>query len=818
MGVPFAPLEQFVVKVHSRCDLACDHCYVYESIDQSFHGRPKVISDAVVSMAAQRIAEYASKYNLECVQVVLHGGEPLLIGPDRLRRIITEFNATLRGICRLDLRVHTNGVRLTEEFCELFAEYGVAVGVSIDGDRAANDRHRRYRNGRSSYDQVIRAITLLRTDRYRDLYAGLLCTIDIANDPIAVYDALLELQPPRIDFLLPHATWDTPPARDQASEAQYADWLMAIFDRWQATGYPVRIRTFDSIVSTLYGGASLTEALGTDPTSLVVIETDGTYEQADSLKVAFDGAPRTGLNVVNHSLDRLGQHAGIVARQRGLDGLCQECRECPVVNSCGGGLYAHRYRSGSGFQNPSVYCPDLLKLITHISSRVSPVAGARNAVAGHVLSDTEFTQLAAGRGGTDAITQLAGAQRSLSRALVAAVFESGRSAPDVGVAARERLDAAWKVLTSIDRRQPEVASTVLGHPYLRSWAVQCLKRLAQRTPELDNHLDYLSAVAASAAIRGGADAVLTVPVLAGAVHLPGLGRLIIAAESSHRAEWAALVVNDRAVSIEVGEARWTLDRAVLLEVDDCHFEAQGPADLLDAAHDSSAEWQRVRILEAPGVRVALEDTDPYRDCHHWRAAPRLSDSEFKIWQAHFTLAWHEIQTSHSRYAPAIAAGLQMLTPVSPGTRSPAADATSRRAFGAIGTSIQDDPVILAMKIIREFQRETLDAILDLYDLREPTGSRLPQTTPQEDSGSLDTRLQDAYAHLAVTEFWRVRATGTVPVGDGAGTGDILAVVAGQRFAQWQARTRDEIETLAHSGSLTPLGMSFVDEMRHAMRH
>jgi uncharacterized protein len=37
---------------------------------------------------------------------------------------------------------------------------------------------------------------------------------------------------------------------------------------------------------------------------------------------------------------------------------------------CGGGLYPHRYRQGTGFRNPSVYCEDLLHLITHVSDRV----------------------------------------------------------------------------------------------------------------------------------------------------------------------------------------------------------------------------------------------------------------------------------------------------------------------------------------------------------------------------------------------------------------------------------------------------------------
>ncbi len=90
----------------------------------------------------------------------------------------------------------------------MFAEQQVKVGISIDGDRAANDRHRRYADGRSSYDQVIQAVGRLRDGQYQALYSGLLCTIDVLNDPAAVHDALVALEPPLIDFLLPHATWD----------------------------------------------------------------------------------------------------------------------------------------------------------------------------------------------------------------------------------------------------------------------------------------------------------------------------------------------------------------------------------------------------------------------------------------------------------------------------------------------------------------------------------------------------------------------------------------------------------------------------------
>lgn len=71
---------------------------------------------------------------------------------------------------------------LDESLCALFADYGVEVGVSLDGDRTANDRHRRFANGQSSYSYVRQALSLLRKPEYRHLYAGILCTIDVWND------------------------------------------------------------------------------------------------------------------------------------------------------------------------------------------------------------------------------------------------------------------------------------------------------------------------------------------------------------------------------------------------------------------------------------------------------------------------------------------------------------------------------------------------------------------------------------------------------------------------------------------------------------
>ena len=811
------PLSQIILKVHSRCDLACDHCYVYESADQSWRGRPMVISDEVISSASRRIADHVSSHALPALQVVLHGGEPLLAGPARLRRIVTGLREALGGLCDLDLRIHTNGVLLSEQYCELFAEQDVKVGISIDGDRAANDRHRRYADGRSSYDQVIRAIALLRTGPYRHLYAGLLCTIDTANDPLVVYESLMGLRPPQIDFLLPHATWDHPPRRQPARDSDYADWLIAIFDRWLGEGCPARIRTFDSILSTLRGGGSYTEALGLDPVSLLVIETDGRYEQVDSLKAAFDGAPETGSDVFTDPIDLVAAHPGILARQQGVAGLCQTCQECPVVTSCGGGLYTHRYRAGTGFNNPSVYCPDLLKLISHIGSRLPGKPGEGRSAQVHALSGSHFRALAAGFGDAAALMQLAEAERGVSRALLGVVYQAAMSSPHVPAAAKATLQGAWCLLTTLDHEQPAALGTVLGHPYLRVWAMRCLQQLrsADAWPDEENQvcdsrklaadLDHLGAVAAAAAARARVGAAVTVPVINSAVHLPTFGRLVLGdGEAETPAggdlETATVSVIGNAITIQVGDSSWTLELGPLLDGEPCGVRNPGNA--------RSGEWQPVRVLNMGGLRVALEDTDPFRDFHQWQAAARLSDTEFGQWQSTFRAAWQEIQRQHRAYAPALAAGLTTLTPLAAAQDGRDLGAASRQAFGAVAAALPADAVTLAGLLIHEFQQVKLGAVLDLCDLYDPADDSLFPAPWGEEKLQVGGLLQGAYAHLAVTDVWRARQR--VAAGP-------AAQEAARRFVQWDAHTREAIDALLSSDSLTPLGTSFVQEMRRSVR-
>lgn len=367
------PFGQFILKIHSRCNLACDYCYVYEMADQSWRDQPKTMSDQVFSDSCRIIREHAARFSLPLVNLVFHGGEPLLIGHAAFERFARQAREILEPVAQVQLGVQTNGVLIDEEFLRVCDRWAVQVGVSIDGDERGHDRHRKYRRGAGSFKDVAAGLRLLTQGAHRHLYSGLLCTVDIENDPIDTYEALVGFEPPALDLLLPHGNWSSPPPSRTADPAAtpYADWLIAIFDRWyDAPEVETRIRLFDEVIELLLGGAGASESVGLAPIRLAVIETDGTLEQVDALKSAFAGAAKIRAGADGNPLDQALWEPAVVARQIGVEALGDTCRSCPIHNVCGAGHYAHRYREGSGFRNPSVYCSDLEKLIRHIESRI----------------------------------------------------------------------------------------------------------------------------------------------------------------------------------------------------------------------------------------------------------------------------------------------------------------------------------------------------------------------------------------------------------------------------------------------------------------
>lgn len=142
----------FEIFLTNRCNLACAYCSSRhlraekETKSLSF-GQLKSFVDLV--SRDRRIRRHFTG----TTKVLFSGGEPLLeFG------LIKKTVDYIRGN-RLDfkLAVMTNGTLLTRDRLDYFLRNGVYVGISLDGDRERNDRHRKFAGGGGSvFDRVMR--------------------------------------------------------------------------------------------------------------------------------------------------------------------------------------------------------------------------------------------------------------------------------------------------------------------------------------------------------------------------------------------------------------------------------------------------------------------------------------------------------------------------------------------------------------------------------------------------------------------------------------------------------------------------------------
>ncbi|WP_269859395.1 FxsB family cyclophane-forming radical SAM/SPASM peptide maturase [Streptomyces sp. RPT161] len=362
-----APFQTFILKVANRCNIDCDYCYVFNSTDQAWRHLPARMSLDVARAAGRRIGEHVAAHGLRTVHIVLHGGEPLLAGPRHMADLLSALRTGVPADTAVRFELQTNGTLLTTAWLNLFEQYEVAVGVSLDGPPAANDRHRLTHASRSSAASAVRGIELLRSRPH--LFAGLLAVVDLANDPVEVHDYLATFDPPVIDFNLPHATHDQPPHRNDPTVPEYGLWMSRVYDAWLARpDHRHSVRMLEDIVALTSGVHGSVETLGLAPPTSVVIESDGTIEGVDTLRSVEEGASQLGLNIANHNFDQALRHPKLQHRQYGITALAEKCQNCALVDVCGGGYLPHRFSATDGYRNPSVYCTDLEHLIRHVQN------------------------------------------------------------------------------------------------------------------------------------------------------------------------------------------------------------------------------------------------------------------------------------------------------------------------------------------------------------------------------------------------------------------------------------------------------------------
>lgn len=367
-------INSLLIKVASKCNLNCKYCYMYNLKDNSYTNQPRLMSYETAHNVIRKVYKHCVENNISEFLFVFHGGEPLLQPKEFFIDFVSFAGRVFGTETKLYFAIQSNGSLLSNEIAELFDKLKIQIGISLDGDKSTNDVNRLYKNGRSSYNDVIIGLNNSLKFDYHKRSLGILTVINLDVDPKDTYDFFKGINVPRMDFLFPYYTWDSYPLIHRIKDNKftpYADWLIKIFDLWydDKEQHP-DIRMFSGFIRSFLGEEYPDDQFGCYPNSLLVVEANGEIEPIDYLKACYEDITKTGLNINKNEISDANMIPLIVLYYNSHKAVCSICKCCPLLSICGGTVLPARYSDKNGFDNVSIYCKDIVKLLVHIQNKI----------------------------------------------------------------------------------------------------------------------------------------------------------------------------------------------------------------------------------------------------------------------------------------------------------------------------------------------------------------------------------------------------------------------------------------------------------------
>jgi uncharacterized protein len=334
----------------SGCNLACHYCYCdHEQLKTlDLTGFVRVFNKLDIFFPA----------NIE-FNIVFHGGEPLLLGKSFYREVFS-FLAGQRRALRTSIQ--TNLTLLDEEFMTIFRANNCVIGTSIDGSKSMHDSNRVYQDGRGTYDDVRRAVDMLREDDA--LFGGIVVTLNETNIVSAerLYDSLACFRGVPIGFSI--VSDISEPSRAIVDVDRLGVFLVDLFDIWVRDNNPLRLSFFENVLRNCLGINYSPECTFTERCAehFVAINAVGdVFPCCDFVgiqKFCYGNIMESDFQDIWNSSVR----SSLLARlsQRALSGVCGECEHFDI---CKSGCEAKTTGGGGGRDQ---YCAAYRMLFSHV--------------------------------------------------------------------------------------------------------------------------------------------------------------------------------------------------------------------------------------------------------------------------------------------------------------------------------------------------------------------------------------------------------------------------------------------------------------------
>lgn len=372
---PYSYLKQLnvVFKISERCNLACDYCYFFFAGDNSWKLHPATTKLSTLEKVAAFFHQMAVQHDLRRVIFILHGGEPLLVKKAQFRKMCDTLQSYQTENFRFQIAMQTNAALVDAEWIDIFSEYHIDVGVSLDGDKTINDLHRLDKKGRSSYDDTVHGLRLMQeaAKAGRMIAPGIICVIQPEADGTQTYHHFVhELGIDRVSFRtqdLAHG-----PELDKDKVDAINCFMLDAFHAWaKDNNGKIKIRQFSEPMRALLSDsyAELTAKFQEDYRNIISITSDGVLGPDDTLKTMAPRFREMGLDVFKHQPDELLHSQVWEELQDAAVKAPASCEPCKWWRMCKGGRLITRYSEyNDSLDNPSVYCDGLKALYSQMET------------------------------------------------------------------------------------------------------------------------------------------------------------------------------------------------------------------------------------------------------------------------------------------------------------------------------------------------------------------------------------------------------------------------------------------------------------------
>lgn len=295
------------------------------------------------------------------IEITFHGGEPLSVGAEFYRQALPRLTYDFAP-CRIHFAIQSNLWLLTDELCDLFAEYHVSIGTSLDGPKNINDAQRGIGNFRRTFAGIELA-------RRCGLSVGCICTFTSQsslslNQIIAffIHEGLEMSLHPALPALNSSVSTNL-----ALSPQAYADLLINVLNIYLENLNKLYIPTLDAFCQGVAAGEGGLCFLGDCLGKYLTLAPDGYIYPCQR----FAGMPAYRLSSILDPSGREGLVSSPVWQSMALwrSEVLAACENCDCLGICRGGCLYNAIVASSGClqrNSRDPYCVAYQRLFHHI--------------------------------------------------------------------------------------------------------------------------------------------------------------------------------------------------------------------------------------------------------------------------------------------------------------------------------------------------------------------------------------------------------------------------------------------------------------------